>query len=322
MTDSHDIQMDINSKTHWHRLLAQAVEEPLTAVGIVVQTEIDVTSGSPKADIILLRREGAEWTEAQKAWLTDGMRDTMARELLLEFKFTESLTEDVIAQLFVDGHLYRNKRKLGSDDLKSFLLLSKTPNTGILERFWFVQTDKAGVYASGLPLFDSLGIILLNELPDVPHNAIWKCFASRDQEWQKAFKCVDRYRLSNTSLQHEYVMFGIRSIRMKGALENLEPIGLTPEYVMDLGRREWFASVARSMSKEELSNMPGAEGLRQEGKVDILVRLLTRRFGELPAAVHEKIAVADSGTLEQWVDLVLDARSLADVFGSGLLGTH
>ena len=64
MTDSNDIQTEINSKTHWHRLLAQAVEEPLTAVGIVVQTEIDVTSGSPKADIILLRREGAEWTES------------------------------------------------------------------------------------------------------------------------------------------------------------------------------------------------------------------------------------------------------------------
>ena len=89
MTDSNDIQTDINSRTYWHRLLAQAVEAPLTAVNIIVQTEVDVTSGSPKADIILLRREGTEWTEAQKAWLTDGMRDTTARELLLEFKLCD-----------------------------------------------------------------------------------------------------------------------------------------------------------------------------------------------------------------------------------------
>ena len=113
---------------------------------------------------------------------------------------------------------------------------------------------------------------------------------------------------------------------MKGALENLEPIGLTPEYVMDLGRREWFASVARSMSKEELSNMPGAADIRQEGRqegeVKLLVRLLTRRFGELPAAVHEQIAIADLDALERWGDLVLDARSLKDVFGSNLPEVH
>ena len=52
------------------------------------------------------------------------------------------------------------------------------------------------------------------------------------------------------------------------------------------------------------------------------MRLLTRRFGELPAALCEQIAVADLNTLERWSDLVLDARSLADVFGSGLLDTH
>ena len=109
---------------------------------------------------------------------------------------------------------------------------------------------------------------------------------------------------------------------MKGAMENVEPIGLTPEYVMDLGRREWLASVMSAMPREELSKMPGAAGIRQEGEAKILVRLLTQRFGELPTVVHEQIAVADSDTLERWVDLVLDARSLADVFGAGLPDTH
>ena len=121
---------------------------------------------------------------------------------------------------------------------------------------------------------------------------------------------------------------------MKGAMENVEPIGLTPEYVMDLGRREWLASVMSAMPREELSKMPGAAGIRQEGEqageqkgekkgeAKLLVRLLTRRFGELPAVVHEQIAMADSDTLERWGDLVLDARSLADVFGVGLPGTH
>ncbi len=121
---------------------------------------------------------------------------------------------------------------------------------------------------------------------------------------------------------------------MDGVMENVEPIGLTPEYVMDLGRREWLASMMSSMSREELLKMPGAAGIRQEGEeageqkgekkgeAKLLVRLLTRRFGELSAVVYAKIAAADSDTLEKWGDLVLDARSLEDVFGHDLLGTH
>ncbi len=109
-------------------------------------------------------------------------------------------------------------------------------------------------------------------------------------------------------------------------MENVEPIGLTPEYVMDLGRREWLASALRAMPKEELLKLPEAVDIWQDGELKgeakILVRLLMRRFGELPAVLHAKIAAADSETLEKWGDLVLDARSLDDVFGSGLPGTH
>ena len=137
MTVSEGVQTGTIEKTQWHRLLAQAVEAPLTAANIIVQTEIDVTSKSPKADIILLRREGSSWTEEQKAWLTDGMRDTTAGELLIEFKFAESLTSGIFKQLLVYDHLYQEKRQIERNDLKSFLLLSKTPNTGILERHGF-----------------------------------------------------------------------------------------------------------------------------------------------------------------------------------------
>ncbi|MBF0098637.1 MAG: DUF4351 domain-containing protein [Magnetococcales bacterium] len=329
-------------KTQWHRLLAQVVEEPLTTVNIAVQTEVDVTSASPKADIILLRREGDNWTEEQKTWLADGLRDTSAKDLLIEFKFTESLTNRAYRQLLVYDHLYQEKQQLQRGDLTSFLLLAKTPETDILERHGFVPTDKAGVYASRIELFDAIRIILLNELAPVPHNAIWKCFASRKQEWQKAFDCIHQRCLPTTSAEHEHVIFGLRKIRMEGTMKNMEPIGLTPEYVLDLGRREWLAAMMRSMPREELLKMPEAADIRlegeqkgrregeqkgrregeQKGKVKILVRLLTRRFGALPAAILEKIAAADSDTLERWSEQVLDARSFAEVFGLDVAGTH
>ncbi|MEO5331409.1 MAG: Rpn family recombination-promoting nuclease/putative transposase, partial [Magnetococcus sp. YQC-5] len=61
---------------------------------------------------------------------------------------------------------------------------------------------------------------------------------------------------------------------------------------------------------------------QQTGEAKLLVRLLMRRFGELPASIHNKIAMAESNTLETWGDLVLDARSLEDVFGPDLPSTH
>ena len=46
----------------------------------------------------------------------------------------------------------------------------------------------------------------------------------------------------------------------------------------------------------------------------MLLHLLTQRFGDLSAKVHEKVHAADLNTLDLWGDRVLAARSLEDVF--------
>ncbi|MBF0438202.1 MAG: Rpn family recombination-promoting nuclease/putative transposase [Magnetococcales bacterium] len=48
--------------------------------------------------------------------------------------------------------------------------------------------------------------------------------------------------------------------------------------------------------------------------IQTLLRLLTRRFGELPAEVHTKVNAANIDILESWTDQLLDAHSLDDVF--------
>ncbi|MBF0114869.1 MAG: hypothetical protein HQM04_07465 [Magnetococcales bacterium] len=309
-------------KTSWHRLLAQVVTEPLTSAKISVQTEIDVTSASPKADIVLLRREGNTWTKGQKELLADGMRDTNARELLIEFKFTESLTGWILGQLLVYDHLYLEKQQLKRSELKSVLLLSKTPNTDILEKHGFSPTDKVGVYVSDLSAFDSIYVILLNALPDAPHNALWKCFASRRQEWQKAFARISQHSLPKRSIEHECTVLGIRKIRMEGMMKNVEPMRLTPEYVMDLGRQELFASMMNAMSDEELLKLQRPANIRQkgelkgrqEGKAETLTRQLQYRFGNLPSWATEKVSNAKPAMLEEWSLRILDAPTLESVF--------
>lgn len=53
------------------------------------------------------------------------------------------------------------------------------------------------------------------------------------------------------------------------------------------------------------------------GKASVLRRMLTRRFGPLPADAEARIQAADSPTLDAWCDRILDARTIDEVFGSG-----
>ena len=61
-----------------------------------------------------------------------------------------------------------------------------------------------------------------------------------------------------------------------------------------------------------------AEGMQQgmqQGEALALQRLLTKRFGAVPAAFTARIAGAAPEQIERWLDQVLDAGSLDDMFG-------
>jgi hypothetical protein len=58
-----------------------------------------------------------------------------------------------------------------------------------------------------------------------------------------------------------------------------------------------------------------AEG-RAEGEANILVRLIERRFGDVPHHLRQRIFAADVATVEEWFDRVLDAHDLQSVFES------
>jgi len=58
------------------------------------------------------------------------------------------------------------------------------------------------------------------------------------------------------------------------------------------------------------------QGVRQgvqQGEAKILVRLLTSRFGQLPAETVRRIEAADADTLLEWSDRVLTAQTLDEV---------
>jgi Domain of unknown function (DUF4351) len=62
-----------------------------------------------------------------------------------------------------------------------------------------------------------------------------------------------------------------------------------------------------------------AQGLMQgmtQGEARLLTKLLTGRFGPLPAEVTARMEDADTDALETWAGRLLDARTLDEVFAA------
>ena len=134
--------------TPWHRFLARGFEDTIGRERVLVKSESPIGSEPPKVDTVLLRRETPTWTEAQRALLPDGVRDTDASTILIEFKYTESLTLDALWQAVGYDYFYRTSHELTQDDVRTFILCAKTPQAERLAAFGYEATDLPGVYRS------------------------------------------------------------------------------------------------------------------------------------------------------------------------------
>ncbi len=73
--------------TSWHAMFAMALQKMYTAVGIGVQPEVRIGALPPEIDVVLRRNPDEPWTEEQVRVLADGIRDSTASHILLEFKY-------------------------------------------------------------------------------------------------------------------------------------------------------------------------------------------------------------------------------------------
>jgi len=222
-------------RTHWHRLLGKLLELLLTPVGITVQVDFPLMSEPPRADILLLRRLTRYWTEAQLAYLADGLRATTASHILLELKYTESLTAERIEKVHGYDIFYRTTQELGAAELASFILSAKTPHTSLLRQFGYEPTQWAGVYHSPYPMVERVDLIVLNELEPVPYNLYFKLFASQKGEKKKAFDLLGQLEQLSQKLWSYFV--GLKRVMLppKGVEEM--SVEITPEYVMEMGSK-------------------------------------------------------------------------------------
>lgn len=68
------------------------------------------------------------------------------------------------------------------------------------------------------------------------------------------------------------------------------------------------------LAREEGVQQGRQQGV-QQGRLGLLIHLLTHRFGPLPDEISQRLEHATAEEIETWADRILDADSLAQVFG-------
>ena len=87
---------------------------------------------------------------------------------------------------------------------------------------------------------------------------------------------------------------------------------------MEVVYEDWLSETRREALREgeQKGRLEGEQKGRLEGEAKLLLRQLHRRFDPLPEWAQARVRAADAAQLEAWADALLDAGSLADVFGA------
>ncbi len=271
-------------RTQWHRLLGAMLEMLLTPVGITVQTEVQVISDPPKADVLLLRRKGARWTPSQLRLLCDGLRSSQASQQLLEFKYSESLNGLCLQQAVGYGYFYRQSQQVDERAIQISVISARTPRTAVLKQYGYVETETPGVYRSSYPLLDQVQVIVLNQLRPDEHNAFMQCFASQRRVRESAFT-----RLQNLDWDElgdslwEFVIGLHERINVQGdnMTEVIASEGLTPEKIMALGKKVRQSLLATLTPEERLAGLAPRERLEGLAPRERLEGLAPAELSEL-----------------------------------------
>jgi len=288
MTETHDSPAP---RTLWHRLLATLLEELLSPVGIQVYTDFPLLSKSPEADILLLRRDSPQWTTEQRLRLPDGIRDSSASQILIEFKYTESINEEAFLQTLSYDTIYKRAKLLKATDIQTFLVSSKTPQAETLTEWGYTGTNQPGVYRSQERSLRLITLLSLNDLSAEPHNAFVKTFASRRQQKREAFATLKRTGLSGLTVKLPWFLAGLQTYWFSTDTgEDFMKPQLTPEKVMALGE-QWILACLATLPVEKRLEFMGLTaqerlaGLPARERVDGL-SIQERLAGLTPAEIE------------------------------------
>jgi len=255
----------------------------------------------------------------QTAFRLDGMLEPPADQPLAPLAFVETQfqpDEDFYLRFFGEVIIYLRQYR----PAQPWLALVLYPDAGA-ER----EIEAARPFL-GLP---NLRRVYLNELPllDSPNPKFWliAMFLAQERQipaivqrvqahraanpadgidWLELLETVLVYKLPHCTREEILTMFELKDIELKQTRFYQQVFGE--------GRLEGMEKGIEKGVEKGIEQ--GIEQGLVMGEAALLLRLLERRFGPLPAATRQRIAAADADTLLLFGERVLDAQSLEDVF--------
>jgi hypothetical protein len=240
-------------KVSAHKLLGKILQELLAPLGLTVLTEFELMASPPKGDILILRREQPTWTPEQRALLPDGVRDSQASDILLEFKYTESVNKETLCQALGYDTFYRRTHEVVDEAaVQTFVLSAKTPAAETVEQFEYQPAEQPGVYRSSNIFVRDIPLLVLNELRAEPHNIFVKSFASRYPARRAALETLRAVGLQAFPQTVQALMdFLWRQWQMKVEAMELEEVEISLEELIELGK-QWQELMLASLPPEEV----------------------------------------------------------------------
>ena len=302
-------------RTAWHLLAATFIDErrPQT---VSLETEVPLSKRPQRVDMIVLRKKDGPVDDSKafhRLWRL------MGRVALVEYKSrSRPPRSGVFHQLFGYAHQYARSHQPEhpADALSLFLLVATLTRT--------VEEDAArvglklgpadGAYIPVLGGFFPTWVVVLNTLATEEDNPLIGELGSRTvgQGDRESLQWLAHFFMKNEKHAQNLEDFDEVKARFMRSPLFFE---MTRQSFLDgeaQGRREGEAQGRRE--GEAKGRREGEAQGRREGERDMLLRLLVRRFGEVPDDVQTRIEAAQSDALLRWSDRVLDATTLDSVF--------
>jgi len=272
-------------KTPWHVAFGEVLGAFFHPMHLSVEPNVSVMGKLPEADILLFRPETPKWTNEQRQRLPDGIRQSQAHYILIEFKYTESVTQSAFVQAQAYEYFYKQYKSLKDKDIQTFVVTAKKPRYPTRKKWGYEQAVYPGVYKSNHELLKRIPLISLNELSAKLHNAYFKLFASHKVVRERVFKQLERNKAIPTLPEPlESLLSGLRLLKGEEDM-NIE---MTPEFVQEMGRKWGKEYLARLPLEKRLAGIKPADRLAGIKVADRLagIKVADRLAGIKPAEIE------------------------------------
>ena len=250
----------------WHRLFGLALTDFFTNSPFVVELEKDLSQKRQWLDVVILRKQAGEMTEA----LPDGLENLSEHNLLSYKSLREPFDDWAFKEL--TGH-YVNYRKQVSPSLSALLPEERFKLYGVSTRVPQKLSSQVALHSLSPGVFevfrgtDCIRLIVLSEIPQKKQNAVWHLFSGIPQKVKFAMSEYRRHTQEmSTIINQLFENYQLEGVSMPYTLENFQK-----DYVKNhldlLSSEDRLQGLSSEDRLQGLSSQDRLQGLSSEDRL-------------------------------------------------------